>query len=558
MVHQERGKAVCAYLLACMLGLAAGAGQALAQPPVVETDGEIAASTSRAAVVEPATPPTASDVLALPATDLGTTEIQPIVINPRWQPLKLDLQDVVLPTDTASLIKYLAEGYFPQETQLSLEEAVTIALKNNHDLNSSRLTAAAACKGIAVNWAALKPQLSLLGKAYWQRDNSHSTTTATKDDQDAMLSSLALSLTQRIYDWGLSHRLIDTARAQFAIQNSAVDMAEQQLVADVIADYYLFSSALGRARIRRDELALAQMLLSQAQLRLKVGTVPRLDVVRAEARVEQARESLIAALAALGDAAAEFYAVLGVEDQRYVPAVITTALLDTGADPQAVAAVIQAAIASRPELELQYATLAAGEAKVELAKNRPLLEAYSNAALKDPAPQSGSASVEYGLQLKWNLYSGGSNLQERQQAQMELQAVSESVLGLEAKIELDATKAWNRLYAARASTASARKNLELSAESLRIAAIGYAAGVITFVDYQDALDTNVAAALGYLEALVEVKLAQVNLERAQGFPAGYPGDSRAQTAGARTVEDIVMGAPLAPVAPVEEEYSNEQ
>lgn len=557
MIHQLRGTALSACLVALTLGLLVRASEAYAQPPVVETHTSANPHETGMAVVEPAP---ISAVADASETDPTPAAIQPIAIDPRWTALKINLRDVVLPADTASLIMYLAEGYFPQESQLNLDQAVAIALLHNHDVNSQRLTAVAACKSIDIDWAALKPQVSLQAKAYWQRDNSHSAAGAaasTADNQDAMLSSAALSLTQRIYDWGLSHRLLDTSRAQFAIQNCSVDMAEQQLVANVIASYYLFSSALGQTRIRRDELALAQMLLGQAQLRFKVGTAPRLDVIRAEARVEQARGSLVTALSALGDAAADFYALLGVEDQRYVPAVITSALLEGGAEPAPVASVIQAAIASRPEMELQYATLAAGQAKVELAKNRPVLQAYSNAILRDPENQSGSASIEYGLQLNWSLYRGGSEQQERLQAQMELQAVAESVLGLEAKIELDATKSWNRLYAARAAVGSAKKNLELSAESLRIAAIGYVAGVIIFVDYQDALDNNVAAALAYLLALVEVKLAQVNLERAQGFPAGFPGDTRAAHDGARTVGDIVLGLPAAPSAPIEEEGSDE-
>lgn len=551
MVYRGSGSAFGARLLAFMLAYLAGASHASAQPPIVDTSSVAPAENARVVIAEPAPPLTDTSRAISTQPDPQAEPIKPIDIDPQWMPLQINLQDVVLPTDTANMIQYLAAGYFPQESQLTLDEAVDIALKHNHDLNSQRLIAIAACKGVDINWAALMPQLSLQAKAYWQRNDAHNAAGGSASGgskENSMLSSLALTITQQIYDWGLTHHLIDASRAQYAIQNYSVDMAEQQLVANVIASYYLFSSALGQTRIRRDELALARMLLGQAQIRFKVGTAPRLDVIRAETRVEQTREALVAELAGLGNAAADFYAVLGVEDQRYVPAVITAALLKAGVDPPPVAAVIEAAIASRPELELQYATLAAAQTKVELSKNRPLLQAYSNAAVRDPANQTGSASVEYGLQLNWNLYNGGLDQQGRQKAQIELQAVTENILGLEAKIELDATKSWNRLYAARAAVGSAKKSLELSAESLRIAAIGYAAGVITFVDYQDALDTNVAAALGYLMALVEVKLAQVNLERAQGFPAGYPGDTRASGNGTRTVGDIVSGIQAEDVA----------
>jgi len=61
--------------------------------------------------------------------------------------------------------------------------------------------------------------------------------------------------------------------------------------------------------------------------------------------------------------------------------------------------------------------------------------------------------------------------------------------------------------------------------------------VITYTDYRDALDSNIAAALAYLGSLIEVKLAQVDLERAQGFPAGYAGDTRANRDGSGAVQE---------------------
>ena len=556
-----------ASLLALASAICVFSGAALAQPAVVDTgkksnDRTDSAPAATAAAKVVAVQPL--DETTPPDTPADPDEIVPLSIDEQWSPLKIKLTDVVLPTDKSDLIRYLAEGYFPQEAELTIDEAVAIALEHNHDLNSKRLSAAAACQGIDINWTALKPQFSVQAKTYWQRANAKKTTVtiAGKDGEPdktyslggvekSPIGALALSLTQRIYDWGITHRLIDVSRAQYSIKNYTVDIAEQQLVANVITSYYQFSAALGQARIRRDELSLALEFQRLAQIQFEVGTAPRLDVIRAEARVEQSRDTLISALAMLGDAANAFYALLGVEDQRYVPAVITAALIDQGADPPAMDDVAQTAVATRPEIALQYATLSAGQAQIDLAKNRPILQAYTNALLQDPPSQGGSASAEFGLQLNWNLSTGGKDKLERKQAITELQSLSEGVLDLEAKIELDATSSWNRLYSARASVESGKKNLELSAEVLRAASVGYAAGVTPYIDFQSALDGNVAAALGYLMALVEVKLAQVNLDRAQGFPGGYPGDSRAGMESGVTVQQLVTGNALKPDIPVE-------
>jgi outer membrane protein len=414
---------------------------------------------------------------------------------------------------------------------------------------------------VAINWAALRPELDLQAKAY-QRDNNAPSGTSGGSTQSSgqgpATGSLAFTLTQRIYDWGLTNNLIDVSRAQYAIRNAAVDMAEQQLVANVIGSYYQFSAALGQTRIRQDELALAEAVFSQAQLRFKVGTVPRLDVVRAEARVEQARGDLVASLAALGDVAASFYAWLGVEDKRYVPAIITVPLIEIGDAPPPVDMVAKTAVETRPEVQMQCATLMAGKASIGLASNHPVLQAYANGTLQHPAGQSGTAFSEYGLQLNWTLFNGGKDSASRKQAKLEYKALSEGMLNLEAQIELDATKSWDRLYSARASVRSARKSLELTAEALRIASVGYSAGVITYTDYRDALDANITAALAYLGSLIEVRLAQVDLERAQGFPAGYAGDTRANRGGSGAAQESASTDGQAQPAAAETEGSHEQ
>ncbi len=547
---------------ACItLALLASSGMAQAQPPVVETGTDAAQLDTAQVVVERVTP-LASGAAGDSALDVEAgAALQPLKIDQQWSPLKIDLADVVLPTNNSELIRYLAEGYFPQESELSIDEALALALENNHALNAKRLSAVAACQGIAINWTALNPQLNLQSKVFLMRSDAKATsvTIAGKDGEEdktfslgggeeSLIGSLALSLTQRIYDWGLTNRQIDISRAQYSIQNFTVDMAEQQLVTAVITGYYQFSQALGQVRIRRDELSLASEFLRQAQIQYEVGTAPRLDVIRSEARVEQARDSLVGALSMLGNAAAAFYALLGTEDARYVPAVITAALIDPGVEPLDVDSVTEMALATRPELELQYAALTASQVKINLTRNRPILQAYANSQLQTPPYTGASQNYEFGLQLQWTLYNGGKSRLDRKQAETELASLSEGVLDLEAQVELDATTAWNRLFAARASVMAAKKSTELSAEALRAASVGYAAGVTPYIDFQNALDTNVASALGYLLALVEVKLAQVNLDRAQGFPGGYPGDTRAGRNGGRTVQDIVQGVSAEPAA----------
>jgi len=461
-----------------------------------------------------------------------------------WEHFSITVGDLSMPTELDEMITHLAVGYVQPHPELTLEDALRLALTHNHNLNSARLTAAAACQGISVQWTDLLPQVSMQAKGFFQAsnaatqsfelpgDNGNSQTIDLTIGAEQFQRQLALNLTQRIYDFGLTNDLIDVAESQHAIQKYTVDMTEQQLVSDVISAYFQFNLALGQARVRDDELKLAHELLRQAKIQYEVGVVPRLDVIRAESRVEQARSAYIAAQSQVGDSGAYFFSLLGVEDDRYVPGLITAPLAQVGPPPPAVDAAIEFSLDNRPELELQYAVLETGEASKSLARNRPVLEAYANALYQKPTSFGrGTDSYEYGLQLMWNIYSGGSQKAKVKQEELKLKSIAEGILNLEAQLELDATTAWNRVVAARSSADAARKTLELTAEAHRAAAVGYSAGVTPYIDYLDALDQNVAAAIGYLTALAEVKLAQVNLARAMGFPYGYPGDGRALSPG---------------------------
>ncbi|MCH7472319.1 TolC family protein [bacterium] len=525
---------------ALLLFIASGAGVPARQPSAYATDVvEVMNADSREEPLGPRLDET--DAVIEEASESAPARsgaFEPLTINASWEPTRLHVSEYGVPTDREGMLEYLAEAYAQPDAQLTLAEAIDMALANNHDLNRKRFAAAAAFQEVKVNWAALRPQLDLQARMFYQQTNQPPVTLGPSDGEEEplelsfttegeLISFLALSLTQRIYDFGLTSSEVDLASARHAIQAYTVDMAEQQLVYDVIVAYYNFNLALGQAKIRSDELALAQEFLRQTQIQYEVGTVPRLDVIRAEARVEQARSGFISAQGMLGDAVAAFFSLLGAGDQRYVPAVLTSHLLEMGDPPPPADSVVENALNCRPEIELQYAALFAGKAEKSLANNRPILEAYVNARYQEPVSSfQGTDSYEYGLQVNWPLYTGGKDVRERKQRELELLALSEGVLDLEAKVELDATMAWNRAVAGRSAVGAALKNLELSAEALHAAAVGYGAGVTPYLDFEDALDQNVAAALQYLFALAEVKMGQANLVRAQGFPDGYPGDAR--------------------------------
>jgi len=462
--------------------------------------------------------------------------------------------DPVTPFTTATLIEmpYSVEG--GNGTNISLDDAIKYALENNHNLASSRISVAAAIKGAEVAWRDRLPKINLEASGSWQANNFHSYSTQVADGND-LHRFLGFSLTQPLYDFGYRNNLIDVEKARVSVEQQAVYIAEQQLVAEVINAYYIYNLKLGELQIRQNELLFAQELHRQSLIQYEAGTVPHLDIIRALAKVEDALANCIDAEAALVNAAAHFRSLLGA-DKRFTPEPLSAPLIDIGPEPVDLDEAIGIALANRPELRMQRGIIMKGELAGSLKLNRPVIDAEFGAQYSVPASSGGTDNYQYGIRLRWPVYSGGKDRAAKKQAELEVQSLKQDIIDLETQIELEVTTAWNRLIAARSRTESTARHLELATEAHRAAMVGYASGVTSYTDYINAIDSRVAAAINHVTSLINVKLAQSELTRATAFSNGYPDDSRQDSNPAVSVLDVLglaQSVTLEPESNVEEE-----
>lgn len=115
-------------------------------------------------------------------------------------------------------------------------------------------------------------------------------------------SSLNLSLSQPL----LRNFKIDSSRAQLRVSknNQAVsDVQFRQTVINTVSNvkkaYYDIIAAIDNLAAQQKSLALAQKLLSENQIKVRVGTLAPLDVVQAESEVASREEGVIVAEALL-------------------------------------------------------------------------------------------------------------------------------------------------------------------------------------------------------------------------------------------------------------------
>jgi outer membrane protein TolC len=108
-------------------------------------------------------------------------------------------------------------------------------------------------------------------------------------------SSLGLTLTQPLlqgFGFGLNRRYIRIAKNNEKISDLVFRQQLISTVSNIIRLYWDLVSLDEDVRVKRDSLTLAEKLLADNKVHVEVGTMAPLEVIRAEAEVAQARQSL--------------------------------------------------------------------------------------------------------------------------------------------------------------------------------------------------------------------------------------------------------------------------
>jgi HAE1 family hydrophobic/amphiphilic exporter-1 len=225
----------------------------------------------------------------------------------------------------------------PDTVRLTVDDAVTMALEHNIDLNADRLDPRISDTRVAAAFGAFKPTFTSNVQRNSQVQPPANFLVPVATESIAVTSNT--SLTQRLPWFGTSYSLswsathtnsnsflnsynplmqsglginvsqplirdvsIDPARQQLAVSRTNRDIAGTRLresvvhtTANVKAAYWNLVSAVANVEARRSALALAEELVRVNKAKVDVGTSPPLDLVSAQAEVAANQEQLIIA-----------------------------------------------------------------------------------------------------------------------------------------------------------------------------------------------------------------------------------------------------------------------
>lgn len=400
---------------------------------------------------------------------------------------------------------------------LTLAAAMTKASHANYGVRATAEQIAQAEGTLTKAWAAFLPRAQVQAQ-YTILDQERSADFAGQalvlQPQTSLSGSGTVSLPLFHYE---SFPNLGNARAGREAARLGLEEARRQVQLGIARAYYAILSAHRFRDLQVLARANAAEHLHDAEDRLAAGVGLRLDVTRAAMEVEQASSSIIAAQALEDDAYEALGALLASEAPFRVeepPAPATPAPVD---------ALVQRAVAERTDQRLARLQTEIADRNVTAAWGAfvPSLDLAFNLTYQEFVGQLGG-----GDHVNWNvvfvlnvpIYDGGvryGTLEERRSA-LRAAELREQELAQNASVEVrKAHRAW-RTSLAKVDTA--RRQVSLAEEALRLAEAGYEAGASTNLEVVDAQRQKRDADANLLVASYDSQVALATLLLSTGLP----------------------------------------
>jgi outer membrane protein len=404
-------------------------------------------------------------------------------------------------------------------TPLTLDQAENLALTNQPRLLAAQLRSRAAAERIREARAGLLPTVSFDATGAEVADTG--TATAAGNLTTSSLSdrfSYGGSLSQLVTDFGRTHALIASERADSEAQTDRTTLTRAQVRLNVREAYYAVlgeESVLhaAQAALTNRQLVLRQLnVLEQNQLR------STLDVNFAAVLVSQAKLAVVQAQSELSQARAKLATAMG-ESQSIAASLVD---IDPGTEPlppgpessqqqaQLQRADLSAARAEEKGAE-QYAT---AEKRLSLPTLR-VLAAAGDIPYHDQTLHSNYAAAGFNLDIP--VFNGGLFSARRAQAELQANARSEDTKELSLEVSEQVRDAWYRANEAFQSLDVTNQLVAQAREALRLAQDRYDAGLGSIVELNEAQLNETSAEINAASAVDTYLTRRAELDFSTGL-----------------------------------------
>ncbi|MBI4799843.1 MAG: efflux RND transporter permease subunit, partial [Desulfarculus sp.] len=440
---------------------------------------------------------------------------------------------------TAMLVAGLllvAQPAAAQTRQLTLSEAVALALKGNSAIRIAQFKVEEKARQVDAVTADYYPKLSNKSQYMGLSDKQLVSIPAgslgnvpglgpfptQKINIDQGASTLFLSTTtisQPLTPLIKIHHAAEGARSDRNTAQAETRRTANDVVLAVHQLYYGLLAASKQKEAAQAGLVVAQEMQRETENAVKSKTVLTVGLNEARTVSLQNQQSLIAADIQMADLTSELNNLLGL------PLETELELSDPGLPAGAVQArdhYLQAALARNPELEAAKATVEMANSGVKVAYDEyiPDVNLFATYAYQDGAPFLTHDEGMFGIMLDFNIWDWGkrhavigARKAKRSQAETNLKRLNDQVT-----VEME--KAYRKLERTKHMMEVAQEALALQRERLRLVSDQRKAATISAAKYDEAVASVTKAEADELQARLGYALAIAELERIAGTGVG--------------------------------------
>jgi len=404
---------------------------------------------------------------------------------------------------------------FAAPLELTLEESINLALKNNYDIKIAQTDRDKSLW--AINQAKANKNVSLSFSHVDERYNTpptiytHAYTYTTEFSNE-------LSLSLPLYSGGKLESQLNQAKLDLASADLDVDIAKQQLTLNVVTYYFNVLEYRNEQAICQQTVDNYAEHLSLVNTKYNLGFVAKTDVLSSEVDLADARDSLSKAQNNYLNAVATLNNALGLAHD-------TELLLKDDfkyeKKPMTLPECLAYALNHRPELSQYKVKVTSAEEDVNIAKSGylPTVGLTLDQGWNDsnfPGGKNSNWLAEVTVSV--SVFDSGLTKSKVEQAKRSLSKVQDQSSQKRDTILLDVRQYYLSMREAETRIGTSEVSVNQASENLMIQKARYTAGAGTNIDILDAVLALDKAKKNYTEALYDYNTARANLEQAMGAP----------------------------------------
>lgn len=440
---------------------------------------------------------------------------------------------------SAALTLALSQGAFAGETvQLNLDDAMQRAFQTNptisiskYELDSARANynAARQSRGVSISASHQTQRSGLDDNQYstagWDFDGNgnpvyYPSINRGKNIGNKHTNTLTASLP--IFTGGKLQGQIEQYKANYKYNEVGVQRTYNEMRSTVTNGYFNMLQADNLQKLNAESVTRLADHLKNVQAQYDVGVVAKVDVLRSQVELANAKQTLIQAENNYQIAEANLNKIVGLPMD-------TTLKLDNilvySAYDRTMDDCLAYAAEHRPELmQAKYNVDAAkGALKVARSGHMPQVSASASQAWSsDNWPGDDNGNWGVGVNVSLNVFDTGVTLSKIHGAEADLKKAEETYRDTVDSVNLDVRTNYLGLREAEKRINTTKLAVEQADEDYRIAQLRYMSGVGTNTDVLDAQVALTQAKTNYTQALYDYNTSKTDLETSIGVPMGNP------------------------------------